>query len=96
MLIIFVTEDLLPSVAIRAMAAQVSGPLGGSASLACEARYQTRPGSAELPPSTLAALPPLRIYWIHDGETLDSQVLYWQKQLQYKISSWSHKMYLGM
>lgn len=66
----------MPVLSVRAVGTQggqVWGARGGAARLACEARYEG-PGDSDLAPDVLAALPPLRIRWTHDGETLDPQV----------------------
>lgn len=65
-------------VAVRALGTAARGAVwgaaGGSAQLACEARYESSRGSQALAPELLAALPSLRVRWMHDGETLDPQV----------------------
>lgn len=76
-------ESAMPVLAVRAVGAeggQVVGARGGAARLACEARYEPAPGAAALAPAALAALPPLRIRWTHDGQALDPQVF--MKSLQ--------------
>lgn len=57
--------------AVRALGegGAVWGAAGGAAQLACEARYEPAPA-----PELRPALPPLRIRWTHEGETLDPQV----------------------
>ncbi|XP_068622881.1 uncharacterized protein [Battus philenor] len=62
-----VTDSRPPEVELRALGARaLSGAVGGSASLACEARYL----STSDPHSSL---PPLRIRWYHGGQPLNAQ-----------------------
>ncbi|CAH2087746.1 unnamed protein product [Euphydryas editha] len=71
-----VAESAMPVLSVRAVGTEggvVRGARGGAAQLACEARYEPAPGAPALAPDVLAAMPPLRIRWMHDGETLDPQ-----------------------
>ncbi|XP_046966680.1 uncharacterized protein LOC124534733 isoform X2 [Vanessa cardui] len=71
-----VVESALPVVSVRAVGTNggaVWGTRGGATRLTCEARYELAHSSAELSADVLAALPPLRMRWLHDGITLDPQ-----------------------
>ncbi|XP_026493446.2 uncharacterized protein LOC113398773 isoform X1 [Vanessa tameamea] len=71
-----VAESALPVVSVRAVGTNggaVWGARGGATRLTCEARYEVTHSSAELSADVLAALPPLRMRWLHNGITLDPQ-----------------------
>ncbi|XP_050350297.1 uncharacterized protein LOC126773399 isoform X2 [Nymphalis io] len=71
-----VVESALPVVSVRAVGTNggaVWGTRGGATRLTCEARYEFTHSSAELSADVLAALPPLRMHWLHNGVTLDPQ-----------------------
>ncbi|XP_072938223.1 uncharacterized protein [Epargyreus clarus] len=66
-----VTESALPTVVVTVEGPRaVRGAAGGAARLACGARYAAAAGGA-LDDTAQAALPPLRIKWQHEGETID-------------------------
>ncbi|XP_032514524.1 uncharacterized protein LOC116768015 isoform X1 [Danaus plexippus] len=74
-----VVETSLPSVVVRTLNTDAGDVVwvvgegeGRGARLTCEARYEPAAGSL-LHDEVLAALPPLRITWKHEGETIDPQ-----------------------